>query len=290
MGDCGGRGPPQTPIKFIPPAPRGDSRPGRSSQRSSPVKGIRGHNITTLKLYFKLRDAQCPAETSVSPPPQNATKQPCRSNFKYNFGYVKSLRPAPAATVGGVRFPGGVPAGKQPCQGGDHPSPQSRAAHFVGALNNPRQKARKVSPTGATRACDLNFVLRLIPRQAAWPQSACTNTVRQAHRSGTRLQPQCGARGLPAHAAKLRVARPSKTGSPAELASPSLPPVLHGKAAPRAALLVSGRYSARHCGIFAKMRSRRLICPCRLSAPVQVRQKCHRALRAPRVRPFRPLA
>ena len=290
MGDCGGRSPPQTPIKFIPPTPRGDSRPGRSSQRSSPVKGIRGHNITTLKLYFKLRDAQCPAETSVSPPPQNATKQPCRGNFKYNFGYVKSLRPAHAGTVGGARFPGGVPAGKQPCQGGDHPSPQSRAAHFVGAMNKPRQIVRKVSPTGAGRACDLNFVLRIIPRQAAWPQSACTNTVRQAHRSGTRLQPQCGARGLPAHAAKLRVARPSKTGSPAELASPSLPPVLHGKAAPRAALLVSGCYSARHCGIFAKMRSRRLICPGRLSAPVQVRQKCHRALRAPRVRPFRPLA
>ena len=290
MGDCGGRGPPQTPIKFIPLTPRGKSRPGRSSQRGSLVTRIRGLNITTLKLYFKLRDAQCPAETSVSPPPQNATTQPCGGNFKYNFGYVKSLRPAPAATVGGVRFPGGVPAGKQPCQGGDHPSPQSRAAHFVGALNNPRQTGRKVSPTGAERACDLNFALRIIPRHSAGPQSACTKTVRQVQWPGTRLQPQCDARGLPSHAAKLRVARPSKTGSPAELASPSLPPVLHGKAAPRAALLVSGCYSARHCGIFAKKRSRRLICHGRLSAPVQVRQKCHRASRAPRVRPFRPLA
>ena len=290
MGDCVGPCPPQTPIKFIPLTPRGKSRPGRSSQRGSLVTRIRGLNITTLKLYFKLRDAQCPAETSVSPPPLNATTQPCRGNFKYNFGYVKSLRPAPAATVGGVRFPGGVPAGKQPCQGGDHPSPQSRAAHFVGALNNPRQTGRKVSPTGAERACDLNFALRIIPRHSAGPQSACTKTVRQVQWPGTRLQPQCGARGLPAHAAKLRVARPSKTGSPAELASPSLPPVLHGKAAPRAALLVSGRYSARHCGISAKKRSRRLICPGRLSAPVQVRQKCHRASRAPRVRPFRPLA
>ena len=61
MGDSVGQSPPQTPIRFIPPAPRGDNRPGGVVPTLASVPRIRAHNIIPSELCNSRRHRQCPA-------------------------------------------------------------------------------------------------------------------------------------------------------------------------------------------------------------------------------------
>ena len=68
MGDSVGQSPPQTPIWFIPPTPRGDNRPGGGVPARPSVPRIRALNIIPSELCNSRRHRQypAPAESNIN--------------------------------------------------------------------------------------------------------------------------------------------------------------------------------------------------------------------------------
>ena len=58
--------PPQTPIRFIPPAPRGDNRPGGGVPARASVPRIRALNIIPSELCNSRRHRQYPAPAELN--------------------------------------------------------------------------------------------------------------------------------------------------------------------------------------------------------------------------------
>ena len=202
MGDCVGASPPQTPIWFIPPAPRGDKRPGDALPARPSLTRIRLHNIIPSGLCNNRQQRQLHASTKVT-----IQVIPTRSNVLpggrlHNPDYVKK---APSVRCEGYPFelPGEAAAGKALPAGRDHPSLKPGAPHFARGY---------ISVSASSGA------------QSAAPHH-------QHQYSTDRSPPGASAQFEQPAAliASLGVGPAPYIGSPAELASPCPAPFLRGR-------------------------------------------------------------
>ena len=130
MGDCVGASPPQTPIWFIPPAPRGDERPGDGVPAPASVPRIRRHNIIPSGLCNNRQQRQLHASTKVIVQAIGTRPSVLPGGRLHNPDYVKK---APSEGCKGFPFelPGEAAAGKALPVGRDHPSLKPGAPHFA---------------------------------------------------------------------------------------------------------------------------------------------------------------
>ena len=166
MGDCVGASPPQTPIWFIPQAPRGDERPGDGVPVPASVPRIRRHNIIPSGLCNNRQQRQLHASTKVIIQAIGTRPSVLPGGRLHTPDYVKK---APSEGCEGFPFelPGEAAAGKALPVGRDHPSLKPGAPHFargyisVGANSRAQsaaphhrhQYSTDSSPPGASVQC-----------------------------------------------------------------------------------------------------------------------------------------
>ena len=210
-----------------------------------------------------------------------------------NDGANLKVKMAPSVRCEGFpsELPGEAAEDRQPAQGGDHPSPQSRAAHFallrgggINVLAPLRQSYLRAVALDTTASATFSVSG---DRRYSWAQSAGHEHRYQdagvGHSQSASVQ--CGQSSALCSTAAGRPGTGHRQSSRAGQPMSGTVPPRYGFA-----VVKPGRYTSRHCVIFALCAVLAAVGPAACDAAVRARQKRHRAFRAARKQPSRLLA
>ena len=201
MGDSGRQSRPQTPIRFIPPAPRGDNRPGDGVPARPSVPRIRALNIIPSELCNSRRNRHLPLEGHQLLMGQKPAKTACRASDYTIRIMLRTLR-----RQGAKVLPSNSRVRRR----------QERAWRQWPACTRPFASPAPGRGIGAP----------ISPIPLPRCRSASAASIFKRHLPH---QPQCSASILPPYAAKLRVGPSSKASSRDKPASSPLTPFLQGR-------------------------------------------------------------
>ena len=216
---------------LIPPAPKGDNRPGGGVPARASVPRICNHNIIPSGLCNSRRQRQCPASRESVKHTPGARRTILQGVRLHNPDYVKF---APSVICKGrtPNLPGEAAADKRPPSRTSGLQARQGAAHFALLRISVSGCSSSAPPAVGKAASDFRFEARIKGRWYATAQSAGTCNVSASPPSVTRWQPQCCAGRSAALGASLGVGPAPPVVWQNESATPLPAPFLRGTAPP----------------------------------------------------------